>query len=141
MTPIGRRPTARYQGRMTDLSEYRRKGDLSAPFSWTKKIERAQAQAERLHEYVQKIVVKAPPIPPDAREQISGLLRLYGNAPRPAQMRWRLRRYCGDVVEETADEKYLDPGEAFKHSEQCPACGRKPSVIVDAEPIGLAGEG
>lgn len=54
-------------------------------------------------------------------------------------MRWCLRRYCGDVVEETADEKYLDPDEAFKHSEHCPICGRKPSVIVDAEPIGLAG--
>lgn len=125
---------------MTDLDEYQRKGDLSAPFSPTKMIEQAQEQAQKFHDYVQEIVAKAPPIPPDAHEQIAVLLRRpYGNARKPAQVRWRLRRYCGDVVEETADEKYLDPDEAFKHSEQCPACGRKPSVIVDAEPIGLAG--
>jgi hypothetical protein len=102
-------------------------------------IERAQEQAQKFHDYVQEIVAKAPPIPPDAREQIAALLRPYGTAPKPAQVKWRLRRYCGDVVEETADEKYLDPDMAFKHSEQCPACGRKPSVIVEAEPIGLAG--
>jgi hypothetical protein len=54
-------------------------------------------------------------------------------------MRWRLRLVCGAVAEETADDKYLEADEAFEHSEQCPACGRKPSVIVDAEPIGLAG--
>lgn len=124
---------------MTDLSEYQRKGDLSAPFSTTKKVERAQEHAQKLHDYVQEVVAKAPPIPPDARERIAALLRPYANAPKPAQMRWRLRRHCGDVVEETADEKYLDPDEAFKHSEQCLACGRKPSVIVDAEPIGLVG--
>lgn len=124
---------------MTDLSVYQRKGDLSAPFNPTKKTERAQGQAQKLHEYVQEIVAKAPPIRPDAGERIAALLRPYGNAPKPTRMRWCLRRYCGDVVEESADEKYLDPDEAFKHSEQCPACGRKPSVIVDAEPIGLAG--
>lgn len=124
---------------MTDLSEYHLTGDLSAPFSRTKKIERAQEQAQKLHDYVQEVVAKAPSIPPDAREQIAALLRPYAKAPKPTQMRWRLRRYCGDVVEESADEKYLDPDEAFKHSEQCPACGRKPSVIVDAEPVGPAG--
>ncbi len=124
---------------MTDLSEYQRKGDLVSPFNRTKKVERAQEQAQKFHDYVEEIVAKAPPIPRDAREQIAALLRPYGNEPKPAQMRWRLRRYCGDMVEETADEKYLDPDEALKHSEQCPACGRKPSVIVDAEPIGLAG--
>lgn len=121
------------------MGVYQRKGDLSAPFNPTKKTERAQQQAQKLHDYVQEIVAKAPPIPPDAREQIAALLRPYGNAPKPTQMRWRLRRYCGDVVEETADEKCLEPDQAFKHLEQCPACGRKPSVIVDAEPIGLAG--
>lgn len=102
---------------MADLSEYRRKGDLSASFSPTKKIERAQQQAQKFHDCVLEIVAKAPPIPPDAREQIAVLLRSYGSEPKPAQMRWRLWRYCGDVVEETADEKYLDPDEAFKHSE------------------------
>lgn len=121
------------------MSAYQRKGDLPAPFNPTKKIERAQEHAQKLHGFVQEIVAKAPPIPLDAREQIAALLRPYANAPKPAQMRWRLRRYCGDVLEETADETYLDPEEAFKHLEQCPACGRKPSVIVDAEPIGLAG--
>ncbi|GAB3015446.1 hypothetical protein GCM10011376_05990 [Nocardioides flavus (ex Wang et al. 2016)] len=105
---------------MADLTEYHRKGDLSVPFSPTKKFERAQEQAQKLRDYVQEIVAKAPPIPRDAREQIAALLRPYGNEPKPALMRWRLRRYCGDVVEETADEKYLDPDEAFKHSEQCP---------------------
>jgi hypothetical protein len=69
------------------------------------------------------------------RERIAALLRPDANAPKPAHMRCRLLRYCGDVVEEAADEKYLDPDEALKSLAQCPACGRKPSVIVDAEPI------
>lgn len=60
-------------------------------------------------------------------------------ASKPAQMRWRLRRCCSDVVEEVANARYLDSDEVFDHPEQCPACGRKPSVIVDAGPIGLAG--
>lgn len=124
---------------MTDLSEYQRTGDLSAPFSPTKAVERSQQQAQKLHDYVEEVVAKAPPIPPDARDEIVESLRPYAKAPKPAQMRWRLRRYCGDVVEEAADEKHHDPDEAFKHSDRCPACGRRPSLIVDAEPIGLVG--
>lgn len=124
---------------MTDLSEYQRKGDLAAPFNRTKRVERAQEQAQKLHDYVEEIVAKAPPIPPDSRDRIAELLRPYASGPKPTQMRWRLRRYCVDVVEETADAKHFDADEAFKHSDRCPACGRKPSVIVDAEPIGIAG--
>lgn len=123
---------------MTDLSEYQRKGDLAAPFNRTKNVERAQEQAQKLHDYVEEIVAKAPPIPPDARDKIAELLRPYADVPKPGQMRWRLRRYCGDVVEETADEKHFDSDEAFKHLDRCPGCGRKPAVIVEAEPIGVA---
>lgn len=75
---------------MTDLSDYQRKGDLWSPFSPTKNVERAHEQAQKLHDYVQEVVAKAPPIPP-AREQIAALLRRYANASKPAQMRWRLR--------------------------------------------------
>ena len=56
---------------MTDLSEYQRKGDLASPFNRTKKVERAQEQAQKLHDYVEEIVAKAPPIPPDARDKIA----------------------------------------------------------------------
>jgi hypothetical protein len=38
-------------------------------------------------------------------------------------MRWCLRRYCGDVVEETADEKHLDADEAFEHSDVAQRAG------------------
>lgn len=124
---------------MTGFSEYQRKGDLASPFNRTKKVERAQEQAQKLHDYVEEIVAKAPPIPPAARDRIVELLRPYANVPKPTPVRWRLRRYCGDVVEETAGEKHLDPDEAFKHSDRCPACGRRPSIIIDAEPIGLVG--
>jgi hypothetical protein len=40
---------------------------LSAPFSPTKKVERAHEQAQELHDYVQEVVEIAPPIPSDAR--------------------------------------------------------------------------
>lgn len=59
---------------MTDLSDYQRKGDLWSPFNPTKNVERAHEQAQKLHDYVQEVVAKAPPIPP-AREQIAALLR------------------------------------------------------------------
>lgn len=121
----------------SDLSDYARKGDLAAPFVRSKKADRAQEKARQLHDWMEQVVAKAPPLSPEARDKIAALLGPVADRSKPPMMRWQLRRYCGDVVEQTADAKYLNPDEAFKDSEQCPACGRKPSIVVDAEPVGL----
>jgi hypothetical protein len=86
---------------------------------------------------VEEAVAKAPTLTPEVRDKIAALLSPVGDRPKPAMMRWRLRRYCGHVVEETADAKYLNSDEAFKVSEQCPECEREPSIALDAEPVGL----
>ena len=122
---------------MNDLSGYARRGDLSAPLVRTKKVERAQEQAQRRHDWVEEAVAKAPALSPEIRDKIAALLSPVGDRPKLSMMRWRLRRYCGGMVEESAEAKYLNPDEAFKDSEQCPECGRKPSIVLDAEPVGL----
>lgn len=59
---------------MNDLSDYARKGDLAAPFVRTKRAERAQEQAQHLHDWVEQAVAKTPPLSPEARDKIAALL-------------------------------------------------------------------
>jgi hypothetical protein len=51
---------------------------------------------------VDEAVAKTPTLSPEVRDKIAALLSPVGDRPKPSIMRWRLLRYCGDVVEETA---------------------------------------
>lgn len=55
-------------------------------------------------------------------------------------MRWRLRLYCGHVVERTAHYTHKTFHNAFMSAGACPECGLDPTTIVDGEAIGLAAE-
>lgn len=52
-------------------------------------------------------------------------------------MRWRLRLFCGHLVEATAHISYESVDRAFHGSHACPECGLDPAVIVAARPLGL----
>lgn len=78
---------------MNALSEYIRKGDLSAPFARNQTVERAQKQGQRLHDYVQEVVAKTPPPSPATRDQIVEVLGPVADRPEPSTMRWRLRSF------------------------------------------------
>lgn len=79
-----------------------------------------------------------PPLSPRQWEKVRTLLR----TPTPPQqlMRWRLRLYCGHVVERRAHSSYKSPAEAFSGSLGCPECGLEPATIVDGAAIGLVQE-
>ncbi|PFG69061.1 hypothetical protein B0O41_3912 [Propionibacteriaceae bacterium ES.041] len=76
-----------------------------------------------------------PPMSPSQRDEIARLL----GRPTPPQelMRWRLRLYCGHVVERTAHYTHKTLHAAFMSARACPECGLDPATIVDGEAIGL----
>lgn len=76
-----------------------------------------------------------PPLSPAKREEIAHVLS------RPTQphelMRWRLRLYCGHVVEKRSHVTHRTVHSAFMSSISCDQCGLDPATIVDGEAIGL----
>jgi hypothetical protein len=52
-------------------------------------------------------------------------------------MRWRLRLYCGHVVERTAHAEHPTVQRAFSAQASCPECGLDPATIVAARALGV----
>lgn len=55
-------------------------------------------------------------------------------------MRWRVRLYCGHIIETAAHYTYTNPIDAGAYSKRCPECGEERSTVVAYEPIGLLAE-
>lgn len=53
-------------------------------------------------------------------------------------MRWRVRLYCGHIVETKRHYTYEEPTRAGCSSMACPDCGKDPSRVVAYEPLGFA---
>lgn len=79
-----------------------------------------------------------PPLSPSQREAIAKVFA--SRTPPHDLMRWRLRLYCGHVVEGTAHRTHLTIHAAFTGSTRCTECGLDPATIVDGEAIGLGEE-
>lgn len=76
-----------------------------------------------------------PPLSPTQLEKISALL---GRRTPPYElMVWRLRLYCGHVVEKQAHSSHKTVAAAFSGHVSCPECGLDPATIVDAVAVGL----
>lgn len=77
------------------------------------------------------------PIPPRTTQQQATLRKIL-SAPTPPHtlMRWRLRLFCGHVIEQTIHMSQYRPGS----DRECPKCGLNPAAIIGARPLGLAGE-
>jgi hypothetical protein len=54
-------------------------------------------------------------------------------------MRWRLRRYCGHVIERTPSYTHKTLHAALAGSISCAHSGHDPATIIDGEVIGLRG--
>jgi hypothetical protein len=52
-------------------------------------------------------------------------------------MRWRVRLYCGHIVETRRHYTFAQPTEAASSSMRCPDCDSDPASIVAFEPVGL----
>ena len=84
---------------------------------------------------------KCCPAPPPSPSQIERLRQILGKPTAPHElMRWRLRLFCGHVVETTAHFTHKSVNAAFSGSVACLACGLDPAVIIDGTAVGLAGE-
>jgi hypothetical protein len=125
-----------------DLSEYERIGDPNLPYEPTRRDQRRQRQAEEIREAARRQVAGMPPPSPAAVARVAALLKSFRDSPpQPWQlMRWRLRLFCGHLVECTAHYTHKTVHAAFSALRGCPQCGRDPIVIVAAEPLGLAGQ-
>jgi hypothetical protein len=81
------------------------------------------------------------PAPPLSPAQIEGLRGILGRPTAPHElMRWRLRLFCGHVVERQAHLTHRTLHAAFSGSVACPICGLDPAIIVDGAPVGPVGE-
>ncbi|KOU79676.1 hypothetical protein ADK61_10305 [Streptomyces sp. XY66] len=63
-------------------------------------------------------------------------LMLSFKTPEHMIMRWRVRLYCGHIVETSRHCENAEPSRKIR----CPECGKDPSTIVAFEPLGFAGE-
>jgi hypothetical protein len=55
-------------------------------------------------------------------------------------LRWRVRLYCGHIVETERHRDYRRPTDAGSSSMRCPVCGLDPAAIVAHEPLGIVAE-
>ncbi|MCX6401817.1 MAG: hypothetical protein NTX33_18040 [Propionibacteriales bacterium] len=78
-----------------------------------------------------------PPMSPSQIESISKILE--SKTPEHDLMRWRLRLFCGHVVERRAHYTHKTVQAAFSER-ACPECNLDPATVIDAEPIGLVAE-
>lgn len=121
------------------LAAYEHLGDPDAPAPPTKKQERAQRERLAMREWAREQAAAAPPLRP---EQVAELRRILGPIRERRDqelMVWRLRLYCGHVLERKAHHTHKTVHAAFTGSSTCPQCGLDPATILAARPLGLAG--
>lgn len=74
-----------------------------------------------------------------AFENVAELMQSFKKADHEI-MRWRVRLYCGHIIETEAHYTYTDPLSAGSYGRRCSECGEDRQTIVAFEPIGLRGE-
>jgi hypothetical protein len=129
----------RYRVPMTEyLPDYEHRGDPLAKHILTTADQRTQAKAERTAEFIRLIVDNAPPL---SREDADEIWRLLPSSPPPRDlMRWRVRLYCGHVVERKAHRTHTTISSALDVGSACPTCGLDPATIVAGVPLGLTSD-
>ena len=65
------------------------------------------------------------------------LLRRLQEYPPPELMHWRLRLFCGHMVDLAAHPEHKTIQAAFTSARDCPECGAVSQVIVAALPLGI----
>lgn len=115
-------------------------------YELTKRDYREQKTAESIHAHVEKLSaewrdeeLQDPVLARKRSERVRETLRRFMQSPTPDHMimRWRVRLYCGDIVETTRHSENEEPTRHGSSSMQCPTCGMNPARIVGYEPIGL----
>jgi hypothetical protein len=116
--------------------EYLRHGVPLADYQLSKADHRRQHEAVQAHEWIQCQLANAPSWPDEHWERMTDLLG--SPAPLWERHRWRLRLYCGHIIETTRLRSSPRPDQSVCDKEHCPECGLDPAVIVTFEPLGPA---
>ena len=81
------------------MTEYRSHGVPLEGYQVTKRDQRAQRDLEEMRKWVKIQVAKMPPWSDKKFAEMTQLLKLDG--PPPPRARWRVRLFCGHIVEVT----------------------------------------
>jgi hypothetical protein len=118
-------------------------------YELTRRDRASQKTADEIREAVGKMVMKwqtEEAADPDLRERRDThrrkaleMLRSFKN-PDHQIMRWRVRLYCGHIVETKRHCSIAVPTMHGSSSMRCPDCEKDPAVIVAYEPLGLVAE-
>lgn len=108
---VSQRGCRRQVGWMVALKRYEQVGDPDIPVALDRRAHSRQRQAEATRESIDRLLAEAPPSTEEAAERLAEILAV----PTPPRqlMRWRLRLYCGHVVEWSAFIEYRTHQEAF----------------------------
>lgn len=129
--------------------EYRSSGVPLEEYELTRRDHRRQKQSEESRQWARRQVdednakCRADPAMAERRRQaFEGAWKLIQSFKKQDHeiMRWRVRLYCGHIIETEAHYTYTDPLSAGASSKRCPECGTDGSTIVAFEPIGLRAE-
>ncbi|KQC34714.1 hypothetical protein UK82_30545 [Frankia sp. ACN1ag] len=128
-----------YESHGTPLEEYQ----------LTKADHRGQQGSEDAKRWAAEIIAKkeaeeaADPVLKAGRDEVARrALAMIASwrTPDHELMRWRVRLYCGHIVETQRHAENACPTAHGSSSMKCPECGRDPSYIVAFEPLGLVAE-
>lgn len=122
---------------MVDLERYEHVGDPDIAVALDRRAQSRQRQSEATREHARREAAKAPPMSAETAEKVARLLS--ARTPPHQLMRWRLRLYCGHVVERSAHIEHQTVHAAFMGGRACEECGLDPATIVAARPLGPVG--
>jgi hypothetical protein len=118
--------------------KYERLGTPLEGYELTRRDRQWQRSLQEIREYARRETAKLPPLPDEVLEKVAMLL----SQPTPDSqiMRWRVRLFCGHIVEARRHYEMKRPTDHGCSSQRCPECGMDPAAIVAYEPLGLAAE-
>ena len=129
--------------------EYRSSGVPLEDYELTRSDHRRQKQSEESSRWVQRQVdqdiaqCRADPARAERRrqafEEVAKLMESFKKQDHEIML-WRVRLYCGHIIETKAHYSYTDPISAGAYTKSCPECGEERSTVVAYEPIGLLAE-
>jgi hypothetical protein len=134
---------------------YKSHGVPLEEYALTKQDHRNQGQSEQIKEWANKEVEKHRQIEeaqealdPELRERrakhrsetLEKLALLLKPTPEDQLMRWRVRLYCGHIIETRCHRETDAPNRHGSSSQKCPECHKDPSLIVAYEPLGMLKE-
>lgn len=129
--------------------EYRSSGVPLEEYELTRGDHRRQKQSEEISPSIRQQVdednakCRADPARAERRRQafenVAKLMQSFKKQDHEI-MRWRVRLYCGHIIETAAHYTYTDPIDAGAYSKRCAECGKDRLTIVAYEPMGLRAE-